>query len=459
MKLNLKIVAAAVAMMCSGATYAQSVSIPGGPFTYSKEGLTLTDTGAVSLPVLTVTFGNNLTNNDDILIFLPGGVLSLPSNAAAVVCAGTTVGYVGTVNGGWNFRVADPAGASLGDTCTFTGLPVQGKSLASSNGTVYYQANRTGGGQTVDQANNSTGIVVKSQFALTAVTKLDGEIDVYADRLLFSAAETVPPGDVGAPLQNDTLAFNTDVLAGLPNLAAFTGPTVTPTKTTVTISGDFDWVDDSGTATLCAAPGDFAGNLNAFGWTVDATSNCAKLVLTNASASNIATAGNFVVDGNDILDPTDYTATVVWDYFLTGTPAKIGTSPATNWDPGAWTINGAQVYIQYMPYGTGVSRIIYAANSGAINADGTVDVFYNGNVDQCDLGSVSSRTVTQLSAVIDACVAGLGITSGKVALLLTFTAPDTDIEVYSAYNVGGSDRGTVVNTSNGRGLTYFSKVD
>jgi hypothetical protein len=31
--------------------------------------------------------------------------------------------------------------------------------------------------------------------------------------------------------------------------------------------------------------------------------------------------------------------------------------------------------------------------------------------------------------------------------------------VYSAYNVGGSDRGMVVNTSNGRGLTYFSDVD
>ena len=67
--------------------------------------------------------------------------------------------------------------------------------------------------------------------------------------------------------------------------------------------------------------------------------------------------------------------------------------------------------------------------------------------------------MTQLSAIVDACVAGAGITSGKVALLMTFTAPDVDIEVYSAYNVGGSDRGTVVNTSNGRGLTYFSKVD
>ena len=44
--------------------------------------------------------------------------------------------------------------------------------------------------------------------------------------------------------------------------------------------------------------------------------------------------------------------------------------------------------------------------------------------------------------------------SGRVAMTLTFTAPDKDIEVYSAYNVGGSDRGTVVNTSNGRTFFY-----
>ena len=111
-----------------------------------------------------------------------------------------------------------------------------------------------------------------------------------------------------------------------------------------------------------------------------------------------------------------------------------------------WTINGAQVYIQYMPYGAGISRIVYAANSGVIDADGSVDVIANGSTTTCDLGAINHKTVTMLSSVIDACVAGAGIESGRVAFLLTFTAPDTDIEVYSAYNVGGNARGTVVNT-------------
>ena len=69
-----------------------------------------------------------------------------------------------------------------------------------------------------------------------------------------------------------------------------------------------------------------------------------------------------------------------------------------------------------------------------------------------------AKTVTNLSGVIDTCVAAKGITSGKVAILLTFIAPDQDIEVYSAYNAGGTDRGTVVNTSNGRSFFYGTGV-
>ena len=153
-----------------------------------------------------------------------------------------------------------------------------------------------------------------------------------------------------------------------------------------------------------------------------------------------------------ILNPVDWIGNVEWFYSLGSASGTTGQA----WDPGIWTINGAQVYIQYMPYGTNVSRIIYAANTGLINADATADIYYNGSVTQCDLGAVGSRRVTELSGAINLCAAtAMGAdASGKVAILLTFTAPDKDIEVYSAYNVGGADRGTVVNTSNGRAFFY-----
>ena len=98
-----------------------------------------------------------------------------------------------------------------------------------------------------------------------------------------------------------------------------------------------------------------------------------------------------------------------------------------------------------------IGRIVYVSNTGVAAVTGEVDVYANGSMFTCDLGSLAARTVTQLSAVLDACVAGRGITSGKVAFLMTFIARDVDIEVYSAYNVNSMDRGTVINTSNGVG--------
>lgn len=455
MKLNRKIVAAmgAVAMMSSGAAFAAaSVTVTGAPVTYSLEGLQLSGTTAVALPDIVVTLGNNLTYQDDIYITLPGTVPVAPvPTPTLVTCAisGSAMGYVTTVQGGWNFRVTSVTGVVLGDVCTFSGLQVQGASLASNNGVLFYQANRFITGQLVDAASSVASLLVKSQFGITVQTALNGEIDVYKDRLLFSEDETVAPGTTDA---DDTLAFDTTVDAN--GTVFFPGsPVVTVTDTDVTIEGgSFAWTDTLAPAGVC-----FDSGLVGFaGWSVQTGSTCNSLIL-DGPATNTTNAGTFTVPGNKILSPADWTGKATWSYYL-GSATNSATK-TLNWDPGVWTINGAQVYIQYMPYGAGISRIVYAANSGVIDADGTVDVIANGSTTTCDLGAVNHKTVTMLSAVIDACVAGAGIESGRVAFLLTFTAPDTDIEVYSAYNVGGNDRGTVVNTSNGRALSYFSIVD
>ena len=326
-------------------------------------------------------------------------------------------------------------------------MSVSSASLANSNGVLDYTAFRFQTGQLVDNASSGTSIVVKSQFALTVQQALNAEIDVYQNRLLFVDPETVAPGTTNA---DDTLAFTTTIDAFA---TVWTGPVVTVTDTDVTIEGgSFDWTDTASPTGVC-----FDSGLVGFtGWTVQTGSTCNSLIL-DGPATNTVNAGTFTVPGTKILSPADWTGKVTWSYYL-GSTTNTGTTTLT-WDPGVWTINGAQVYIQYMPYGSGISRIVYAANSGLINADGTVDVIANGSTTTCNLGAIDRKTVTLLSAVIDSCVAGAGIVNGRVAFLLTFTAPDTDIEVYSAYNVGGSDRGTVVNTSNGRGLFYRSTVD
>ena len=450
MKFNLKIVAAtaAVAMMSSGAAQAAaSIGVtPLATYTYSKEGLSLSGTTGVTLPDIVVTFGNNLTNNDDIFITLPT-VVSLPLTVTptSIVCSipGNAVGYVTTVSGGWNFRVTAVGGVSIGDSCTFSGLKVQGASLGSTTGVLTYKANRAVSAQLVDQATSITSIVVKTQFGLSTVDTLNGIVNVYDDRLSFLDAETVAPG---AGNFEDTLNFDTTVDG---NGTTFTGPTVTTTAVVAKIDGDFGWVDSDGDGSCEAA--EFDSAISYADWSADTDSTCTQLVW-NGTAGNTTNLGFFEVPGDVILNPVDWLGNVEWSYSLGSASGKTGQA----WDPGIWTINGAQVYIQYMPFGTNISRIIYAANKGLINADATADIYYNGAVTQCSLGSVNNLRVTELSAQINACVAtAMGAdTSGKVAILLTFTAPDKDIEVYSAYNVGGNDRGTVVNTSNGRSFFY-----
>jgi len=485
MKLNLKIVAAsaAVAMMSSGAAFAAAtITTTPASNTYSKEGLALSGASAVNLPVIRVTFGNNLTYQDDILITLPGVSPVAPANLAGLVAcysstgaplSGTAVGYVQLIPGGWNFRVTDITGVTIGSYCDFgtavapgNYLQVTASSLAAAAGSkLTYQANRGLTTPTVivdGPVSTATGIEVLSQFAIKADTKLNGIINVYTDRKDFFDAETVAPG---AGVKQDTLKFSTFTL-GSPPVGTWTAPTVTPTAAVATITGDFSWVDGTDTDTTCDAD-EFptavvitpVAPALTVPWAIDTTkSNCQQLVLTQTGAIvDSAFTGYFAVSGTKTLNATDYVGNIEWTYGLTASPATTGKTGLA-WDPGAWTINGAQVYIQYMPYGTGLSRIVYAANDGVLNPDVTADITANGSTFSCALGTAPAKTVTNLSGAIDTCVAAKGIVTGKVAILLTFIAPDQDIEVYSAYNAGGTDRGTVVNTSNGRSFFYGTGV-
>jgi hypothetical protein len=461
MKFNLKIVAAtaAVAMMSTGAAQAAaSIGVsPLGSYTYSKEGLLLSGTASVTLPDVVITLGNNLSNNDSIFITLPGVVSKtfVPSAGPPpnMECGGAfeAVGWVGLVSGGWQFRIAALGGASLGTTCTIRGLQVEGASLGGTAGVLNYKATRPLTGETVDEASSEESIEVKSQFALTTDQKLNGRINVYDDRLSFLDAETVDPGDGNF---EDTLNFTTTETGGFPLLTDFTGPTVDTEEVVATIDGDFAWVDseelggdDDG---KCEAA-EFDAAIAYASWSADSSSTCTQLVW-NGTPGDTDHEGYFEVPGDVVLNPVDWVGNIEWTYSLGSKNGKTGQA----WDPGVWGINGAQVYIQYMPYGTGIGRIIYAAHTGKIAADVTADIYYDGDVTQCDLGSVAGESVTMLSAVVDTCaLAALGsATSGKVAILLTFTAPDTQIEVYSAYNVNNSDRGTVVNSSQGRSFFY-----
>ncbi|MCM2311510.1 MAG: hypothetical protein NDI84_08905 [Steroidobacteraceae bacterium] len=464
MKLNLKIVAAmsAVAMMSTGAAHAAVLTATPASAAYSLEGLQLSGNAAITIPTVTIVLQQNLTYQDDLFVTITGANTATATpptfdctdgNGVNPLGTGFTTGYVagGSSGNTWNFRVTDQQGATSGEACVVSGLTVTAASLAASGSAeVAFTARRFILNQVIDQGSTLNLAVVTSQFSVAVGTALDATIDVFQDRLYFDDA-------IGS--DTDTLVFTTRVDLGLPTF--LNQAYVNATSTTVTIGGEFYWVDADGDsaceiAEFNAAIADVNGTV-----TLTNASDCTKLVMT-VDAPNAAGAQvhelDFVVPGDIVLSPIDFTGSVLFAYQLN---AGVAAGQKTlNFDPGAWGINGAQVYIQYMPYGDNVSRIIYVANDGALNAEVEVDAFDDeGNSYSFSAGNAAGNTVTQLSGVIDAGLLAEGFDgSGKVAMTLTFTAPDKDIEVYSAYNVGGSDRGTVVNTSNGRTFFYGTGV-
>jgi hypothetical protein len=462
-------VATVIAMLSSGAAQAAaSIAVPApGLYTYSQEGLALSGTTAVTLPNVVVTFGNNLTYQDDILITLAGTDALVPDvTPTLVACSGAggnALGYVSLVPGGWKFRVTDVSGITLGASCTFSGLKVTAASLSSTSGVLTYQANRGLTTPTVvvdGPVTSGPVIVAKSQFDIAVSPKLNGIINIYAARKVFFDAETISPGNLPPPngVRADTLNFNT-FNSGNPAVGTWTGPTVVPTSNTITISGDFSWVDGTDTDATCDVD-EFPSRVVGYvGWSIGPTSDCTKLVLSQTlPVGNSAAQGYFFVAGDIVLSPTDYEGSVEWVYALDSNPAATSKT-IRQFDPGAWTLNAAQVYIQYMPYGRDISRIVYAANRGAAPVAVTADITANGSKFTCSLGNAQQQSVTQLSLLLDVCVFMQGITQGKVSILLTFVAPEQDIEVYSAYLVGTGDIGTVVNTSNGRSFFYGTGVN
>ena len=471
MKLHLGFlaVAATVATISAGAAQAAaSIAVPApGLYTYSQEGLALSGTAAVTLPNVVVTFGNNLTYQDDILITLAGTVSLVPDvTPTLVTCTGagsSAVGYVSLVPGGWKFRVTNVSGITVGASCTFSGLKVTAASLSGTSGVLTYQANRGLTTPTVvvdGPVTSGPVIVAKSQFDITVSPKLNGIINIYAARKVFFDAETTAPGNLPPPngVRADTFNFNT-FNSGNPAIATWTGPTVVPTYNTLTISGDFSWVDGTDADLTCDAD-EFPSRVVGYvGWSIGSASDCTKLVLSQVlPVGNVAAQGYFFVPGDIVLSPTDYEGSIEWGYALSSDPA-VTSKTIRQFDPGAWTLNAAQVYIQYMPYGRDISRIVYAANRGAEPVPVTADITANGSKFTCSLGNAQQQSVTMLSLLLDVCVFTHGITQGKVAILLTFVAPEQDIEVYSAYVTGSGDRGTVVNTSNGRSFFYGTGVN
>ena len=143
-------------------------------------------------------------------------------------------------------------------------------------------------------------------------------------------------------------------------------------------------------------------------------------------------------DMRAILPSTSFTVAVTVNY-TAGQETTEG-SRLFSKGAGSWTLNGFQAFLPYMPYGPGISQVIYLVNRGSQSGALIVDwVDQNGNSES--LGTVATLgpdTTLSIGPTINAALPMAQRTSGRLGLTITANVPAADVQINAQYNVGGN---------------------
>jgi len=245
-----------------------------------------------------------------------------------------------------------------------------------------------------------------------------------------------------------------------------------------TLNGDFSFLDDDQNGCTSADLSYGAGQFTATGGTT--TINAACTVITMRQSVTAAPAARaqakyfaFSLNGIDAFTALNASAanvgrkagrtlvaqTFTGDIAITSTDAATGAvTNVANFTlaPGAWSAAAASttgaINVPYIPYGTGISRILYFTNKGTTAGTATFDARNDAGTvcSSANFGSVSipASGVALLTGAIDAGIAacyGAAFT-GKAQVNVTVTGTGTG-DVTSSYRIG-DNRVNIINSSN-----------
>jgi hypothetical protein len=294
-------------------------------------------------------------------------------------------------------------------------------------------------------ANASKFLMTATQFGTTAVaTKYNAVIDGST----AGAAKIFTNGDL-----SDAASFT------------YTAPTAMPTQ--ALLGQNIGLNDLTATADKVAQVATIQSNIvlaNIADYTI--TSGVTGAVITTVAGTPTATDTAIVVTYPTGTTPVGDTVTITpktgasaptmiaSTFNVTNVANSVALGAATQ-AMGNWAVASSDtVNVPYMPYGPGLSQVIYANNTTASDAEVSV-VAYDQNGMSYDLGVVGvagAKSVTKLATVIKNALATAGVTDGRLAMDVTFrgnTLTTGSIKLHTGYNANASDRGFVANTSNG----------
>lgn len=382
-------------------------------------------------------------------IAVPETLLSGVVGGTAVVAKGMTLGRLSGTAAGATYRITTIAPIATvgydedaGDSATTIGAEVVledgdiglNATKAVAAGTVVFGFSaQTQTGVALDSKDSVDLSVAGEQIERTSTTVLDGSIQIQSARKTFAsnavsdsfevvtAEETKAyrnAGDVGVDFLADTLASvtgTTTVLKGnfgfIPDLEDVAGWVETDTCS-------IDAADDgSVTATEITAVGTAVGTC---GITLDVT-------------------GGVTATAPVAIEPQSFTYNLTVAYEDANNVER-EVALVTGGNAGSWSLNAYSTTIGYMPYGAGITQIIYVANTstsaGKIFADAWLA---NGTkvLSNVEVGSLVANGQTEVSTKLSQELAAKGVATDRVRVRLLAEVPTGQARTFSAYNVNG----------------------
>jgi len=477
-------VIAAIAGSCGYVSAATiSATSAAGTNVVSLEGVATTAnaTATIAINPISMTMGETYFAQDRIELVLSGANARFASYGPSgvtpsVTCNGTDFlleSSLSTPGNTASFTIYQKSAGvtSIGKVCSFASLAVLASSLTSS-GDVTISSRRVSAG-----VNSDTGVAastganklfsVGSQITgVTVLSALNGVVDFQSSLGLgFAADDGVTAGVTG---KGDAVTLE---VASRETWLSTTGAFSLTFAISAASGKTFAFLDDGGACGTSAELNRSTSNgrVAATAGAVTINAACTAISYSNNSLQNLTGTAQTIKLEFGHKSTTPSTGVVIEPMVFPSFDATISQGATTRATgagllPGTWTSNGSTVQIPYMPInstaGAGkIDPVIVISNRSA--ATGTITATLRdeaGNtcaLTDAALGTIAGNRTKSIGGLIRDAAAGsscptLNVAGGeRLSITLNVTLPSGSTEVYSGYTVGGADRVTVVNSSNG----------
>jgi hypothetical protein len=317
--------------------------------------------------------------------------------------------------------------------------------LETAAATIAFSA-ATANGTAMDALADTIQIAsAPAEFTPAVSTKWNAVIDVEADKKSFSANSDTTTTEDDMVLGITTIVgtagnSTTTNAAGVVDLTNAVAKITTSANSLVfTIDGDFTWMDDATTAGITAD----ANAIICTGAT-DAVNTAGTQITITDTATMVATYTCTLKNTEAAALPVQSysgSSTITYTSNAVATPTKT----TAHADMGAWTLNGAEINVYGVPFGSTTSRFITVGNKGAGSAvvSGTVQLGGT-SYGPYELATVASKESKAVGPALDTALANAGVTfadSSRGMVTLSSPVKANDITISAAYKaISDSDR-------------------